>query len=386
MTTIRIPGVKGYVSNGTPYFYLRKNGARIVEPGTKRPIDPTKEPEAFAAAVDALKRKLAALPPAPRAKAGTLQALIEEWRGIPGTDGRPKKAPSLEWQALRPATRRSYELVINPDGGYLQRAIKMALDEIQLQAIDQPNIVRFRNKVAKKFGFWTGNYTVKVLRTMFRFGNLYGHLKGNPAIGVPALARPEGLAQQHRPWADTEFNAMLEGARERGWEGVMLTLALGRFAGWPIGDSIAQPPSVWQKPRLVYIRRKTSKRGRVNSVRAPDPLVAVLEEVTLDPKAKTLVVNASGQPYTVDGMRTMIHRLCTDLVEDGKVKPGLNIHGLRHSLGKELYDLGLERETRKRMMAHESDAASRVYERDGDGGKMADKAVRALNRKHRKEI
>jgi hypothetical protein len=64
------------------------------------------------------------------------------------------------------------------------------------------------------------------------------------------------------------------------------------------------------------------------------------------------------------------------------VKPGLNIHGLRHSLGSELYDLGLEREARKAVMAHESDAASRIYERGGNRSIHADRAVRALNRKH----
>lgn len=384
MTMIRIPGVKAFVSNGTHYYYLRKSAERIVDPVSGRPLDPRTDPEAFTARVAAMKAKLAALPPAPRAKAGSLLALIEEWRGISGTDGRPKRAPSLEWQALRPATRLSYERIVEPETGYLRRALRLELDQIQLQAIDQPNVVRFRNKVAKRFGFWTGNYTVKVLRTLFRFGNLYGHMKGNPAAEVPALARPEDMPQQHRPWADTEFAAMLEGARTRGWKGVMLTLALGRFAGWPIGDSVHQPPKVWQPPRLVYIRRKTSKRGRVNSVRAPDPLAAIIQEVGVDPTAKTLVTNGAGRPYTVDGMRTMIHRLCTDLAKEGKVQPGLNIHGLRHSLGKELYDLGLERETRKRMMAHESDAASRIYEREGDGGKMADKAVRAINRKHKK--
>jgi integrase len=80
----------------------------------------------------------------------------------------------------------------------------------------------------------------------------------------------------------------------------------------------------------------------------------------------------------------MIHKLATELATKKKVKPGLNIHGLRHSLGKELYDLGLEREARKAVMAHESDAASKVYDRDGDRSKQADRAVCALNRQHPK--
>ena len=71
---------------------------------------------------------------------------------------------------------------------------------------------------------------------------------------------------------------------------------------------------------------------------------ALFYEVGIDPGAKTLVGNESGQPYTADGLRTMINRLCRELAEEGKVKPGLNIHGLRHSLGNELYDLCIERE------------------------------------------
>jgi hypothetical protein len=36
-------------------------------------------------------------------------------------------------------------------------------------------------------------------------------------------------------------------------------------------------------------------------------------------------------------------------------------------------------------MAHESDAASRIYERGGNRSIHADRAVRALNRKHKRQ-
>jgi hypothetical protein len=115
MTTITIDGVKGYVSNGQAYYYLRKSGERILDPDTKKPIDPRTDLAAFVARVEAMKRTLAAQP-AP-AKAGTLLALIEAWRGIPGTDGRPKRDPSPEWQKLKPATQASYERMIDPERG-----------------------------------------------------------------------------------------------------------------------------------------------------------------------------------------------------------------------------------------------------------------------------
>jgi integrase len=105
----------------------------------------------------------------------------------------------------------------------------------------------------------------------------------------------------------------------------------------------------------------------------------ILEEVRPNLAGKALVTNERGEPYSESGLRTMIYRLAAEL----SMKPGLTIHGLRHSLGRELYDLGVAREARKALMAHESDAASKIYERDGDRSRQADKAVRLMNRRHK---
>lgn len=382
MTTIRIPGVKHYVSNGTDYWYLRANGARIVDPATNKPIDPRSELEAFVARVGAMRRDLEGKSKPADVKAGTLLALIRAWRGSPGKKGEPpKRHPSPEWQTLKPATQKSYERMIDPEKGYLRRALKRDLDEIWLKSIDKPNVVKIRNKVAKRFGFWTGNYAVTVLRILFKWGNLYGHLVGNPAEDVPELKRPPELELQHPSWTDPEFETMFAEAKRKGWRGVALGLALGRFAGWPIGDVVNQPRSAWQDPRLVYVRHKARER-RVNSVRAPDRLREIILELLSAAGASRLVVNQASQPYTEDGMRTMVWKLCNELARKKKVRRGLNIHGLRHSLGKELYDLDLERDARKAMLAHVTDEASMVYERDGDRAAKADRAVVALNRKH----
>ena len=222
MTTVHISGIKRYVSNGTTYYYLHASGEAITDAQGNR-IDPFKQPGEFAARVDAMKAKLAA-PPRPKAKAGSLLDLIEAWRGIPGTDGRPKRDSSPEWLQLSLATRKSYERMIDSKKGYLRRALKIELGSLMLPAIDTPNVVKIRNKVGKAFGFWTGNYAVTVLSTMFSWGILYGHLTVNTAKGAPDLDRPEDLEAQHRSWADAEFAAMTNGARERGWWGILLVL------------------------------------------------------------------------------------------------------------------------------------------------------------------
>ena len=61
------------------------------------------------------------------------------------------------------------------------------------------------------------------------------------------------------------------------------------------------------------------------------------------------------------------------------VKPGLCFHGLRHSLGTTLFDLGLDRDARKAALGHRSDAASIVYERGGNRRAASDRAFAALD-------
>ncbi len=58
--------------------------------------------------------------------------------------------------------------MVDPETGYLRRGLQMKLDRIYLSALDTPNVVAMRDKIAKHFGFWTGNYVVKVLRPLFK--------------------------------------------------------------------------------------------------------------------------------------------------------------------------------------------------------------------------
>ena len=61
------------------------------------------------------------------------------------------------------------------------------------------------------------------------------------------------------------------------------------------------------------------------------------------------------------------------------VQPGLCFHGLRHSLGATLFDMGLDRDVRKAALGHRSDAASSVYERGGNRRAAGDRAFAAYD-------
>ena len=317
MTTIRIPGVKSYTSHGTTYYYLRRTGKPIADPATGVLIDPGKDLAAFAARVVAMKAGLDAMPPPAVMKAGTLLDLIEAYRGRASKPGEAGRDPSPEWLALSQGTRTSYDRVLDPEKGYIRKAYKDSLADVPLEHITTPFVMTLRNKVNKISGFWFANYTVSVLRPLFGWANLYGHMTGNPAKGVPALDRPEGLKPQHISWADAEFSAMYDGAMQRGWTGIAMALALGRFAGWATADICHQPPAAWQDPRIVFVRRKGRRRGRVTNMQAPQELQTVMRALPIEPKARTLVTNEQGEPYTEDGLRSMIWRLGSDLADAG---------------------------------------------------------------------
>lgn len=391
MTEITIEGVKKYRSKGRDYYYLRATGKRIVDPVTLKPLDPAADPEAFVQRVAAMKaagvpRKAVVIGPA---KAATMLELVYAWTGRPARpakDGVPAQSaiePSPEWAALRPATRKSYLRVVDPEDGFIVRSLKKGhtLDDIHLDLLDKPWVVRIRNKVKALSGFWFANYTVTVLSGLFKWGGLYGHMTSNPAEDVPRLNRPDDLPDQHRSWAEDEYDAMYAGALKRGWKGIALAFVVARYGGWATGDCCHQPASVWQDPRMVYVRRKKRKKT-ITSYRVPSVLLVALRKLAPPPDAPALILNEAGEAYTEDGLRSMVWRLNSELKTEGKVAMGLTIHGLRHSLGKELYDLGIEKQARKALMSHQSDAASTVYERDGDRAAQADAAVVALDRAH----
>jgi integrase len=141
-----------------------------------------------------------------------------------------------------------------------------------------------------------------------------------------------------------------------------------------VGDIISVEWSAWDGEYLKFCQSKT---GQIVHIRAPRPL---RDELSMaQRKGIHIVVNGQGQPYTRDGLQTNLWKLVRGLAAEGLVKPGLCFHGLRHSLGTTLYDLGLDREARKAALGHTSDAASMMYERGGNRRAASDRAFAAFD-------
>jgi integrase len=348
MTSIRVRGIKTYHSKGRLYHYHRATGLRI-------DINIEAEPERFLARVRELEGIAAGMPMAARqpSRDETLGGLFYAWR------------QSQEWKVLKPQTRRSYERVTDPMTGTLAKARARPIVEFT-----PPFVVNLRDAIAKKRRRWLANYTIKVLRLAFSWGRIHGWCATNPAQGVPLLAKPADAPERNRPWRLEEFEIV----REHSSPQLQLALSLALYAGMRVGDVIAIEWSSWDGEYLSF---RQSKTGQLVQVRAPMPLREQL--VNAKREGTHILVNKSGQPYTRDGLQANLWKLVKALASKGLVGPGLCFHGLRHSLGTALYDLGLDREARKAALGHTSDAASMVYERGGDRRAASDRAFNALD-------
>jgi integrase len=348
MTTIKVHGVKTYRSKGRLYHYHRATGIRIE-------IDVEATPERFLARV----RELDAIAPdMPKPtlelrKVKTLGGLFDAWR------------QSEEWKSLRVQTRDSYERVTDPTKGSLSAVRGRPLNEFT-----PPFVVGLRDVVAKKHRRWMANYAVKVLRVAFGWGRVHGWCTSNPAQGVPLLPASNDAPQRNRAWSPEEFQVVCEKSSPR----LRLAIMLAHFAGMRVGDVIAVTWNAWDGEYLSF---RQSKTGHAVQVRAPTPLREEL--MAAKREGERILVNHQGQPYTRDGLQSNLWKMVTSLALGGLVKPGLCFHGLRHSLGAALYDLGLDREARKAALGHTSDAASMVYERGGNRRAASDRAFAALD-------
>jgi integrase len=347
MPSIRIRGVKSYRSKRRLYHYHRATGVRIE-------IDLAAAPKAFLARVRELDTVAGGASEATKTfSEETLGGLFDAWQH------------SEEWKALKTQSRRSYERVIDPKIGTLVNVRPRLLAEFT-----PPFVVRLRDAIAKRRKRWLANYTVKVLRVAFAWGRVRGWCHSNPAQGVPLLPRPADQPERNRPWLPEEFKIVGQRASPRLRRAIMLAC----YAGMRVSDIIAVTWSCWDGEYLSF---RQSKTGQLVSVKSPAPLRDELKNALRE--GDHVVVTNRGEPYTRDGLQSDLWKLVKNLAAEGLVKPGLCFHGLRHSLGTALYDLGLDREARKAALGHSSDAASMVYERGGDRRAASDRAFNALD-------
>lgn len=341
MTTLRVHGVHTVHAKGRTYHYHRASGTRI----KASPDDPA----AFAAEVAALDTLV------PRREAPatvvTLGALIAIYKASP------------EWLALKPDTQRGYQRAFNA----LQ-----PIDALALADLDQPRVLKARDKVFARHGRWLANMAVSVLSVVLGWGLPRGYVARNAAAGVPKIRRRSGDTP-NKAWTWAEVEAMLQHARG----GLRKAIALAYFTGLRKKDVVELPRAA---RRRDGIELASSKPGRTINVFEAKRLSAILDEPDAV-SGPTLVVTEQGHPYTRDGLDTLFDRLKRKLVAESKLRPGLTFHGLRKSLGRDAAELGFSENDIAGALGQLNPASARPYTQEARQKQAARRVLKALERR-----
>lgn len=305
MTVIRVKGIKKFKDrHGKLRVYHRKTG------------QPIKAEFGSGAFFEELARldKLVEMTGDPRP--GSLGNVINTYRA------------NSRFTELASRTRDDYQKVFD----YLQ-----PIQGTPLVAFNTPLVVLIRDKAAKAKGRRFGNYTQQVLSLLFAWANERGFINTNPAVGIRRLSRAKGAPMANRPWTDQERHAVLEAAPQH----LMVPIALAMFTGLREGDVLTLTRSAYQGGAITVNTAKTGQRVYLPCI---TPLRDVLDNL---PKSNsvTIATTSRGKPWAGSGFRTGWHRLRTRLEAEGKVEPGLTIHGLRHTVAVILAEAGLDDQT-----------------------------------------
>jgi integrase len=359
MPTIVLHGINRVRAKGRWYNYHRRTGTRIPD----ELFEPGREVE-LVKFVQRLDGKAEA-----QTNEKTLGALIAAY----------KKAP--EFTELAARTRKDYDRVFD----YLAKLAAKPLD----RDFDEAFVIGVRDKAFKKRKRRFANYVVQVLSLLFSWGKPRAWLKqmqGNPAADVPHIARPKKLPKANRAWRPAEREVIFAVAGAE-MPQILVPLALGRWAGLREADAVYFQRRFYDGRNIDLDQGKT---GNPIWLPAPLPLKAIidssLEHAKGGPLASTsLAVNTRGRPWTQNGYAGMFFKLVRKLQVAEKIAPGITFHGLRHTVGKELADLGFDDETIAAYLGHTTIEMARHYSKEADRNRRRKAVVRKLDRLHKRQ-
>ncbi len=336
MVEMKLRGVNKVTAKGKTYYYHRKSGKRLAaEFGTAE----------FVAELQRLNQKPA------RKMTNTLGGLIEAYRG------------SVELKGLRARTQKDYGRVLD----YL-----VTLKDDALQDFDSASIIEIRDAAYEAHKWRFANYTVQVMRVMFRWGKNRRWVKANPCEDVPLLGRPKDWDPANRPWEMWELRNALREATPAMRAAISLGLMALREE-----DMVKFPWTGYRKRRL---KGRHSKNRKPFDLAVPGPLAQILDTT---PKRAVQIVTGqrSHRPYTVDGFRAVFFRFLGRLEKAELVGPDLTFHGLRHSVGGLISEIGFDTRSIAAWLGHMTEEQARHYSRRADDRQRTGKIAGALGRK-----
>jgi integrase len=327
MALIKIKGVKAYVSNGKTYAYHRKTGTPLL-----KPFGSTE----FLAELATLEANFKARKTTP--SPGTWGALVLKYK--------EHRLPQL---ARR--TQVDYHKVLD----WLS-----ALHDMPLSRWNRGFAFEMRDKAFKQRGRRFANYVISVAQAVFTWGLERNYIHEHPIKDIKAIARPKQMARANRPWSRDEWNIVIAEAPKH----LLAPILLCGVLGWREGEAVNRLRNDYDRDSK-RIKRTSAKSGKV--VKTPVPkMVSDALDALFPHDAVTLLVNSRGTPWTENGFRSSVFKFLGRLEAEGKVEQGLTIHGLRHTCGTLLRELGFDKDTIADMLGQEDAGMAEWYARDAD--------------------
>ncbi|HRW61543.1 MAG TPA: site-specific integrase [Defluviicoccus sp.] len=268
------------------------------------------------------------------------------------------------WQELKPATRASYDRVIN---------LIANLHATPASRFTRPTIIQIRDEaILPKNGVWMANMFATMMQILLGFAFDIGEVKINPLADRLRRVKPkvEDRREANRPWTALERDVVIAEAKPY----VRLVLALAMTTGLRKGDLFDVTFAQIDDGKISV---RTNKRDRL--VQLPiHPLLA--EALTQRPEssAPEICVTKRGSRWTADGFDSTWHKFKLKLEEEGKVKPGLTLHGLRHTLGTLLKEMGVDDGDIADVLGQAGTSMARHYSRGADLPEAVAEKVRTV--------
>jgi integrase len=341
MAKIKIKGVKAYVSKGKVYAYHRKTGTLL------RSVFGTAEFFAELAAIEASMKTGKVAP-----KPGTWGALVIKYK--------EHRLPQL---ARR--TQTDYHKILDWFS---------VLDDMPLPNWNRGFAIQLRDKAFKQHGRRFANYVIAVGQAVFTWGLERNYVHEHPLKDIKAITRPKQMVRASRPWSREEWNVVISEAPKH----LLAPILLCGVLGWREGEAITD--CVMTMIATVSASSGCRPRAERSSERGCQKWFMMHSTLCSPHDAVTMLVNSRGTSWTENGFRSSVFKFLGRLEAERKVEPGLTIHGLRHTCGTLMRELGFDKDTIADMLGQQDAGMAEWYARDADLERKLDGVVKRIDR------
>lgn len=241
--------------------------------------------------------------------------------------------------------------------------------------LTQDRCEKILDRAVRELGWRRGKYVLQFNRRLYNWvlerasrKKLWGD--ANPWASIKNPQRPKSAPAANRPWtADEIYTVMFDAPT--GLRRAYVLAAAGMD-----GSTIVKRRWDEYRDGGFWIRRE--KTGAESWVMVPPLFRYLLEDE--DRPSEFIATNQNGLPFAeANTLQTRSSAFLRALAAEGRVGPGLKLHGLRHTIGKALADGGASLRAIQGALSHKSTRMALYYSEHADRKRALLDAAGALD-------